>query len=94
MILFVFPQTVKNSIPSICNEFIINIKDTSVLNAIGVSELMFSTNSISSIYFKNLQANCIAAVIYLILTYGLSQLLNILSKRLDAPVSQGIPSSN
>ena len=39
----VVPQVMRNILPSISNEFVINIKDTSVLNVIGVTELYFFT---------------------------------------------------
>ena len=59
MIKVVFPQAVKNSIPAIGNEFIINIKDSSVLSVIGVMDLMYATKSVSgpscsSIWARNL----------------------------------------
>ena len=44
----VFPQAVKNAIPAIGNEFIINIKDSSVLSVIGVMDLMYATKSVSA----------------------------------------------
>lgn len=89
----VFPQAVKNSIPAIGNEFIINIKDSSVLSVIGVMDLMYATKSVSGIYYRSLEIYCMAALLYLILTCLSSVLLRRLSRRLDLPV-QGIPSSN
>lgn len=90
----IFPQAIKNSVPAIGNEFIINIKDSSVLSIIGVMDLMFATKSISGIYFRSLEIYCMAALLYLILTYLSSLLLRWLSQKLDMPVSRGIPSSN
>lgn len=89
-----FPQAVRNSIPAICNEFIINIKDTSVLNVIGVTELMFATSSVTGIYYKYLEVYCITAIIYLILTFTMTAVLNALARKLDMPTSHGVPSSN
>ena len=89
----VFPQAVKNSIPAIGNEFIINIKDSSVLSVIGVMDLMYATKSVSGIYFRSLEIYCVAAILYLILTWLSSKLLQFLGKKLDTPV-KGIPSSN
>ena len=43
----VFPQGIKNSIPALSNELVINIKDSSVLMAIGVLELTFATRTIA-----------------------------------------------
>lgn len=93
MIKVVFPQAVKNSIPAIGNEFIINIKDSSVLSVIGCMDLMYATTSVSGIYFKALPAYCIAAVLYLILTYCSSLLMKAISKKLDTNVKE-LPSSN
>ncbi len=93
MIRVVFPQAVKNSIPAIGNEFIINIKDSSVLSVIGVMDLMYATKSVSGIYFRSLEIYCVAAILYLLLTWLSSLLLNWLGKKLDMPV-RGIPSSN
>ena len=93
MLKVVFPQAVKNSIPAIGNEFIINIKDSSVLSVIGVMDLMYATKSVSGIYFRSLEIYCVAALLYLVLTWLSSLLLQWLGKKLDMPV-RGIPSSN
>ncbi len=93
MIKVVFPQAVKNSIPAIGNEFIINIKDSSVLSVIGCMDLMYATTSVAGIYFKSLECYCIAAVFYLIMTYFSSLLMKAISRKLDTNVRE-LPSSN
>ena len=93
MIKVVFPQAVKNSIPAIGNEFIINIKDSSVLSVIGCMDLMYATTSVSGIYFKALETYCIAAVFYLVMTYLSSLLMKAISRKLDTNVKE-LPSSN
>ena len=102
----VFPQAIKNSLPAIGNEFIINIQDSSVLCVVGVSDLMFMTRSVAGIYYKGTECYLIAAIVYLILTYLSSLLLNAITKKLDTsadltdnkkqrkPASLGLPSSN
>lgn len=92
MVNVILPQGIKNSLPSICNEFIINIKDTSVLSVISVMDLFFVINSING---KNASQDgiFIAALIYLGLTYGISKLLGLLEKRMNL-VSKPLPSSN
>lgn len=89
----IFPQAVKNSIPAIGNEFIINIKDSSVLSVIGVMDLMFATTTVSGIYFRQLEIYCVAAILYLLLTWLSSRLLTLLARRLDMP-ARSLPSSN
>lgn len=88
LLFVVYPQAIKNSMASIGNEFIVNIKDTSVLNVIGVIELYNSTLMAGNKYFKVVEAMCIAATIYLILTYTSSKLLKIFEKRIGAPVKE------
>ena len=90
----IFPQAIKNSIPAICNEFIINIKDTSVMNVVGMSELMFMTTTIAGTYYIYLETYMITAVIYLILTIALQAIMNIFAKKMDLAVQHGVPSSN
>lgn len=95
MMLIVFPQALKNSLPSIGNEFIVNIKDTSVLTLIGVLDLFsVSKNDILGIFSgKSLEAYLIVAVYYLILTYLTSKLLQYFEKKMNLPVKE-IVSSN
>lgn len=94
MMKVVFPQALKNSIPAIGNEMIINIKDSSVLNVIGVVELMYAASSVAGIYYKYLPNYVSAAVIYLFMTCCISALLSKLSKKLSLSTYRGIPSSN
>ncbi len=89
----VFPQAVKHSLPSIGNEFIINVKDTAVLSVIGIFELFNQTRRIAGIHYRQLEAYAIVAVIYLVLTTGLSKLLSIVETKFDLPRPE-LPSSN
>ena len=101
----VMPQAVKNILPAIGNEFIINIKDSSVLCVVGVSDLMFMTRSVAGIYYKGTECYLIAAIVYLFLTYLSSLLLKAITGKMTAPdntkrhqgnqtVDLGLPSSN
>ena len=94
-ILIVFPQAIKNALPSIGNEFIINIKDTSVLTLIGVLDL-FSVGSndiLGTFGTKSLEAYLLVAIVYLILTYVTTKLLQYVEIRMNVPVKE-ITSSN
>lgn len=79
----VFPQGIKNAIPGLSNELVVNIKDSSVLSVIGTFDLMFASRTVAGIYYQNFQANLVAAVVYLMLTLIASHLLGILARRLD-----------
>ena len=85
MISIIFPQAVRNVLPSIGNEFIINIKDTSVLNVIGVTELFFTSKSIAGSYAKYYEVFIITSVIYLFLTFTISLILKSIEKKIDGP---------
>ena len=83
MIEVVLPQAFKNIIPAIGNEFIINIKDTSVLNVISVNELFFTTKSIAGNTFKYSETYLIASLIYLMMTLGVAFLLHLLERKIS-----------
>ena len=85
MLSIIFPQAVRNVLPSIGNEFIINIKDTSVLNVIGVTELFFTSKSIAGSYAKYYEVFIITSVIYLFLTFTISLILKSIEKKIDGP---------
>lgn len=82
----VFPQAIKNCMASIGNEFIINIKDTSVLNVIGCAEMFFVLKQSTSIDYMYTQQMIVGAIFYLILTSLTSLLLHALEKKVNAPV--------
>ncbi len=82
MIHVVIPQVMRNILPSVCNEFIINIKDTSVLNVIGFAELYYQIDDISTDNFKFFETFLLGAVIYFILTFAISRILLLIEKKL------------
>lgn len=69
MFLIILPQAIKNSLPAIGNEFIVNLKDTAVLSVIGVFDLFRATQSATSANFRIVEGFIIAALVYLVLTY-------------------------
>ena len=79
----ILPQAIRNIMPSIGNEFVVNIKDSSVLSVIAVTELMFVAKQAGGAYAKFVPAYVICAVIYFILTFTVTRLLRLLEKKLD-----------
>ena len=79
----ILPQAIKNAIPALGNELIVNVKDTSVLNIIGVSELFFVSSGIASSNYQIMQTFTITSAIYLFLTTILSIILRFVEMRLD-----------
>ena len=78
----ILPQAVKNIMPSIGNEFVVNIKDSSVLSVIAITELMFIAKQAGGAYAKFVPAYIICAVIYFILTFTVTRLLRLVEKKL------------
>jgi len=81
----VLPQAVRNIMPSLGNEFIVNIKDSCVLNVIAVSELYFMSKSAAGTYLRYFEVFFITGMIYLGLTFTVSRLLRLLERRMDGP---------
>ena len=78
----VIPQAVKNIMPSIGNEFVVNIKDSSVLSVIAITELMFIAKQAGGTYAKFVPAYVICAIIYFVLTFTVTRLLRLLERKL------------
>lgn len=81
----VLPQAIRNILPATGNEFVINIKDTSVLNVISVSELFFQTKSIAGNNFRYFESFFVACIIYLVMTFTVTRILRYIEKRMDGP---------
>jgi putative lysine transport system permease protein len=83
MIFIIIPQAIKNTMPAIGNEFVINIKDTAVLSVIGIFELFNQTRKITGMHYRQLEAYAIVALIYLFLTYTTTSLLRQIELKMD-----------
>ena len=92
----VLPQAIRNAFPAIGNELIVNIKDSSVLMIISITELMFQAKSIAGSTFHFTETYFIEAVIYLILTSIASLILNAIERnmRKTKKVSFQLPMSD
>ena len=90
MIHVVLPQAVRNIMPSIGNEFVVNIKDSSVLNVISVNELFFMSKSAAGTYLRYFEVFFITACIYLFLTFSITRILRLLEKKMDGKASYTI----
>ncbi|MEW4225301.1 amino acid ABC transporter permease [Rossellomorea marisflavi] len=83
----VMPQVIRNILPATGNHFIINIKDTSVLNVISVSELYFLTKSVAGNNFRYFESFFVACMIYFVMTFAVTKILRHFEKKLDGPDS-------
>ena len=83
MVHVILPQALRNILPSVSNEFVINIKDTSVLNVIGVMELYYMAGVIYRRNYQIFQTYLIICVLYFLLTFTVTRLLRLLERKLD-----------
>ena len=83
MFYIVMPQAIKNIMPALCNEFITLIKETSTGAYIGIMELTKASDIIASRTYDYFFPLLIIAVIYLLLTLGLTKMVNSLERRLN-----------
>lgn len=81
----VLPQAIRNILPALSNEFIINIKDTSVLMVIGVTELFFQSKSAAGNNFRYFEVFLVTSIMYLTMTFTITRILRYFEKRLDGP---------
>lgn len=86
----ILPQAVRNSIPAVTNEFIVNIKDTSVLSVISVSELFFTAETIAGQNFQFFHTYLTVSAIYLIMTFTISRLFRLIEKRMAGPKNYNV----
>lgn len=81
----VLPQVIRHILPATGNEFVINIKDTSVLNVISVNELFFQTKSVAGNNFRYFESFFVACILYFIMTYTVTLILRWIERKLDGP---------
>ncbi len=79
----ILPQAIRNAYPAIGNEFVVNIKDTSILNVIAVTDLFYQSMSIGGTYFAYQEMMFINLIIYFLLTSAVSLVLRMIEKRLN-----------
>lgn len=83
MRLVVVPQAIRTMIPSIINQFIITLKDTSILSVIGFPELTNMGKTISGNTFKSLETWAIVGIMYMIVIIILSKVAKQVERRLQ-----------
>jgi len=96
MFMVIVPQAIRNAFPAIGNEFIVNIKDSAVLNVISMTELYFQSSSIAGSTFRYTDTFLVTAAIYFTLTFTTSRILLLIEKRMNRtktsyPSSQTVP---
>lgn len=82
--MVVLPQAMKNILPALANEFVTDIKETSLASTFFVGDLMTTYRTINGATFLTLEPLFIAGVIYFVLSFTLSKLVAYLERRLRA----------
>lgn len=77
----ILPQAIKIMLPSFVNQFVISLKDTTILSAIGLIELLQTGKIIVARNLQSTMVYLIIAVMYLILITSLTKLAKVLEKR-------------
>ncbi len=94
MLYVILPQAIRNIMPQIGNNLIINIKDTCVLSIIGIVELFYTTKGVAGAFYTYFEAFTIAMVIYFILTFTCSRILRFWEGKLDGPDSYDLATTD
>lgn len=83
MMKVVIPQVIRNVLPSTSNELLNNIKDSSVLNVIGSTELFFNGGLIGRKKYMIFQSYLVVCLIYLLITVIVTNILRGFEKKLE-----------
>lgn len=82
MFSVILPQAFRNIIPEMANTFLTNLKMTSVLNVIGVSELFMMAKTAGGTYYKYFESYLVIAVIYFVLCFLFNRLFLLIEKKM------------
>ena len=82
MILIVVPQSIRNILPAIGNEFVTVIKESSMASVVGVGELMYAAKIVQGSTYRSLEPLIVAAGFYFILTFTLGRVISLIERRM------------
>lgn len=82
MCFIILPQAIKNILPAIGNEFITMVKETSIIQYLGISDLMYNNGIVITATYNPLPCYYISAILYLLLNIILGKGINIFEVRL------------
>lgn len=78
----IMPQAFKNSVPTLANEFIVLLKETSVCGFIGLADLTKGAQNISGVTYDYFMPLIVIALIYLLIVMLMSKGVSILERRM------------
>ncbi|WP_137598050.1 amino acid ABC transporter permease [Paucilactobacillus kaifaensis] len=80
----ILPQAFKNILPALGNQFIGNVKDSSLVSVLGIADLMFAAQTVRGSTALGLQPMIVAALLYLVITWLLNIILSHIERRLKS----------
>jgi His/Glu/Gln/Arg/opine family amino acid ABC transporter permease subunit len=83
MMSIIIPQAVKNIIPVLGNEFIVIIKESSIVSVIGIHELSYNADTVRGNIFKPFEPLLVSAFMYFIMTFTLSKFMKRIEERMN-----------
>ena len=78
----IVPQAIRNVLPALGNEFVVVIKESSIVSIIGIADLMYKANTVRGNTFQPFEPLLVAALVYFLLTFTISKLLAYIEKRM------------
>lgn len=84
----ILPQAIRTMIPSIINQFIITVKDTSILSVIGFPELVLAAKQVQANTFKAFETWAIVGIMYLVVITILSYLAKLVERRMNRGINR------
>ncbi|MEG1411279.1 MAG: amino acid ABC transporter permease [Terrisporobacter sp.] len=83
MRLVIVPQALKNVLPALANEFIVLVKESSIVSVIGIQDLMYSADIVKGNTYLAFEPLLVAAMIYFVFTFTLSKLVGLFELKLQ-----------
>lgn len=80
----IMPQALKNILPALGNEFIVVIKESSIVSIIGIQELMYNAETVRGNTFQPFEPLIVAAALYFIMTFTLSKFMGKIERRMTS----------
>lgn len=78
----ILPQAVKKMLPAFINQSVVQVKNTSLLYAISIAELTYMTSVVNSETYRPLEAYSLAAVLYFVMLFPLTQVADFFERRM------------
>ena len=83
MAYVVLPQAIRNILPALGNEFVVVIKESSIVSVIGIADLMFRTKDVIAVTYRTMASLAIVAIIYFCMTFLGGRLIAWMERRMS-----------